>query len=414
MVHENSVESDHGTRVPLEQLYLEHEPRVRWIMHARGVPEAWVDDLVHESFLAVSRRWPSRSPDVPVAVWIGGVARNIAFSHRRTEGRRRKGLSALPDRLADPPPDEVVAERRAWNQLERFAEGLSPKLREVFVLAELGGTPVPEIAAQSGTPVATIHSRLRLARSRFDAHFGDGSDSRRLLRAAARQRAPSEDQRRRSLAALLVAGRDLGVASSLPAAAAGVGGSTAVVWGTIAAVVLATVTTMVVVERALPPAVATRPRAPEPSEPVVEATAAPMPLPRRSPVPVATAPVATPPSAEVSRPSSPRRVGARPKPVVAEPTKLDPAGDPLAEHLAALGSARTQLQKGDYSGALATLDAVDARAPGLQRDHQRLLLRAACGAQEAKRVDAAAAALRRLGAGLGGGPCETPKNGGAK
>lgn len=419
-MHEMSVESNHGARVPLEQLYLEHEPRVRWIMHARGVPDAWVDDLVHESFLAVSRRWASRSLDVPTAVWIGGVARNVAFSYRRTEGRRRRGLSAVPDRPADLPPDEAVAAHHAWREVERFAEGLSPKLREVFVLAELGGTPVPEIAAQCGTPVATIHSRLRLARSRFDAHFsahGEANESRQLLRTAAGEQTPSQNQRRRSLATLLAASRDVGSATSAATVGAGTGASTAVVWGSVAAAVVVSVTAMVVVERALPtvpPRVQPSAVVPSTESPPALASRPPGHADRTSTPPQPTSVVPGVNSPQVASPALdephavPRAANSR-RPMPADPTPGRDV-DPLAAHLGVLARARTQLQQAQYSQALATLDGVTARADGLERDHQRLLLRAACGAGLPKRIDAAAKALGQAGATMGVDPCRSRKN----
>lgn len=423
MVHEMTVQTRPRSRVPLERLYLEHEPRVRWIMHARGVPDALVDDLVHEAFLAISRRWATRDEDLPISVWIGGVARNVAFSHRRAEARRRIGLSALPESPASAGPDDVVAARDAWQQLELFARGLSPKLREVFVLVEVGGAPVPEIAAQSGVPISTVHSRLRLARRRFEAYFGSertASARRELLRTAAAQRNTSESARRRALAGLVAAIPEVSTAASVGSVASGVAGST--LWGGVAVAVAAVVVAMVAIERALPPAedppvdrAALAPiesrtranaRAPNRPDAAPQPAAAPVGISadREGPPDRATrspgVPVRSPGSTlERSRPAE------SPPPVDAPAVSVDP----LATHVAALAAARSSLQRSEHAQALAKLDAVEPRAPGLERDHQRLVLRAACGAKSQRRIEAAHAALRRLGASEGTDPCGAKK-----
>ena len=69
----------------------------------------------------------------------------------------------------DPPePEELVARRDAAAVVERFLDTLDPEQRAVFVLAQLEGLDVPEIARTLGIKLNTAYSRLRLARRRFD------------------------------------------------------------------------------------------------------------------------------------------------------------------------------------------------------------------------------------------------------
>ncbi len=384
--------------VNLEALYLEHEPRVRWVMRARGVPEASVDDLVHESFVAIHRRLPQRDRSVPLATWITGVARNVAFSHRRTEARRRRHLRALPDPAPAATPDEVVAEREAWRAVEGFATTLTPKLREVFLLAEVGGVSVAEVARITGVPVPTLHSRLRLARARFVRHFESARDEparRTLLATAAKEQASTPAARRRSMAALVATvGARPSAATSLALGAKSVLASVAIAAVAVVAVAKSagsnattnattTRTTTRTVARPSPATVTSDPPVlrREPghlADPVSPVRADPKPDPADD-TPAPAARVRAPPPADF-RPIN---------------TTTGAAPDPLAVHVDALARARAALRR--PSETLAILDAVSDRHPALARDHQRLVLQAACAADEQSRAKRAARALRGLG-----------------
>ena len=377
--------------VDLEALYLEHEPRVRWIMHARGIDAGSVDDLVHESFMTIHRRWAQRDRTVPVATWVTGVARNVAFSYRRAEARRQRRLRGMPERPTEPPPDETVAEREAWQELEAFARELSPKLREVFVLADVGGMPVSEIAETSGVPVATLHSRLRLARRRFAAHFGSRRDAEgrgAMLRRAAAEQTPSSAARRRSLALLMASVKV--PSAAVPIAA----GASSKVTGWVVAVVVVGIGGMVAVDQSLD-------QSPERIEPRQRAPVQVASIPERPPAERGSrhAPTEPPPSPSRRRPPSRHRDLPRGNPPH-RPVRVSRPPlprDRLAVHVAALERARTLVKSGSFAAALAALDRVEILAPAIVRDHHRLARRAACAAEREDRARSAAQALADLG-----------------
>jgi len=204
-----------------ESLYREHHSRVRWLLRARGIGEDALEDAVHDVFIAVHRRLPERDSTVSLPIWIARVARNIAFSKRRAHARRLR--RAPPESTAVDPTDlHLEFERReALRTLQGFLDELKPSQREVFVFAELLGMSIPEIAEATSVPLNTLYSRLRLARTRFEAVVETRQDRRtELYRAASRER---ESDKRRRLA-LLVAdlGRATRWARTIVGAAAGV------------------------------------------------------------------------------------------------------------------------------------------------------------------------------------------------
>ena len=72
---------------------------------------------------------------------------------------RDKGLS----------PEQELEQRQARDLLDAVLLGLPLELRSVFILAELEGVPVKDIAELEEIPLGTASSRLRRAREEFSA-----------------------------------------------------------------------------------------------------------------------------------------------------------------------------------------------------------------------------------------------------
>jgi RNA polymerase sigma-70 factor (ECF subfamily) len=149
-------------------VYREHADFVLRVVCQLGVGPLHVEDVVHDVFLVVHRRlheYDGRS----MRSWLYGITRRVVLHHHRGSARtqRREAEHApLPVGVVDPEQRVVLA--RAAELVERFVASLDEDQRIVFVLADLEGTPVPEIAAALGVNVNTIYSRLRLARRRFE------------------------------------------------------------------------------------------------------------------------------------------------------------------------------------------------------------------------------------------------------
>ncbi|MBL4688309.1 MAG: hypothetical protein JKY37_27225, partial [Nannocystaceae bacterium] len=112
----------------------------------------------------------------------------------RSSARRQAAAEGLQEPQAVRQPDEAVARKRAWMQLDEFLAGLDQEQREVFVLAELVGMRVPEVAAVVDAPLNTLYSRLRIARRRFNDRFG--VEHAEMLRRAGEGECPTKKQRR--------------------------------------------------------------------------------------------------------------------------------------------------------------------------------------------------------------------------
>jgi RNA polymerase sigma-70 factor (ECF subfamily) len=138
------------------------------ILRRAGVEARDAEELAQEVFLVLSRRLDQ----VPVASersFLIGTAVRMASDRRKRYARRPPHDELSPSLPGGQSPDEVAELRRARADLDEFLESLPEAQRTVFVLVELEGLTAPEVAAALGIPGGTVASRLRTARSAFEA-----------------------------------------------------------------------------------------------------------------------------------------------------------------------------------------------------------------------------------------------------
>jgi len=135
-----------------------------------GVPEAGVDDAAQDVFWVLARR----QADVRVGAersFLFATATRVASDARKKRSRCREFApefdlaETLVDRSQDPSYD--LERARAREQLDRILDGLAMEQRAVFVLFELEGLSLDEIAELLAIPRGTAASRLRRARVGF-------------------------------------------------------------------------------------------------------------------------------------------------------------------------------------------------------------------------------------------------------
>lgn len=156
---------------PFTEIFQEHFPFVWRCLRGLGVSAADLDDMSQEVFVVVHRRLADLEPGRELRPWLYGILRLVAQNHRRGRQRsqqRHHALACEPLPPAEGPLDSLQARDAA-----RIVSALLPELeetrREVFLLVELEGLSVPEVASALGLPLNTAYSRLRLARADFKA-----------------------------------------------------------------------------------------------------------------------------------------------------------------------------------------------------------------------------------------------------
>jgi RNA polymerase sigma-70 factor (ECF subfamily) len=162
-------------RLTFAQIYDATFPFVWRTVRRLGVDESAVDDVTQDVFVTVYRRLDDFEMRCAPKTWVFGIALGIVRNYRR--GRRRKDAAvplathiASAELVADggADPMEQASRAEAGRMVHQLLEQLDEEKAVVFVMAELEGMTVPEIAELVGVNVNTVYSRLRAARKEFD------------------------------------------------------------------------------------------------------------------------------------------------------------------------------------------------------------------------------------------------------
>jgi RNA polymerase sigma-70 factor (ECF subfamily) len=161
-------------RSEFEAVYREHFRFVWRSVRRLGVLGSSVDDVVQEVFLVVHRRMDDFEGRSSTKTWLYGIMRRVIADHRRTQRRKPAWSEGAPgqlDRVHDTrlPPDASAEQAEQVRLLYRLLDALDDDKREVFILAELEGMTMAEIAEALEVNPNTVSSRLRAARERFQA-----------------------------------------------------------------------------------------------------------------------------------------------------------------------------------------------------------------------------------------------------
>src|SRR5690242_14058809 len=151
----------------LHQLFKETYDGIWRLLRGLGVPADRVDDAAQQVFLV----YAERRADVvrgSEKSFLFGTALRVAHVVRR--GTHREVPGEIEFACSEQPGvDELTDQKRARQVLDHILDQLDPELRDVFVLYELEGFTMPEIAAIVEVPLGTAASRLRRGRERFSA-----------------------------------------------------------------------------------------------------------------------------------------------------------------------------------------------------------------------------------------------------
>jgi RNA polymerase sigma-70 factor (ECF subfamily) len=152
-----------------EALYRGEFKAVCAFLQRLGARGSVLEDLTHDVFLTALRRFDRYDPARPAAPWLKGIAWRLASDHRSLHRHQQE---APEDEGLDVPsaqalPDEAMARLQAQRILQEALATLDLERRTVFVMADIEGHAVTEIAQLMEAPVATTHSRLRLAREQL-------------------------------------------------------------------------------------------------------------------------------------------------------------------------------------------------------------------------------------------------------
>jgi len=158
-----------------ERLFVEYYPWVWRTLRRLGVHPGAVDDAAQHVFLIANERL-AQVPVERERAFLMGVAVRTASNARRTQLRRREepAQDEEPAGEHSKSPEDLLDWKQRREKLDEWLTALSLELRAPFVLFELEGLSLLEIAELLELPLGTIKTRLRRARAIFLEVAGAG------------------------------------------------------------------------------------------------------------------------------------------------------------------------------------------------------------------------------------------------
>lgn len=151
---------------------VERHHEVVWRMLRRmGVPERDADDAAQHVFLTFARRVSEGGEIESDERYLLGVAVRVAANVRR---KRERSLEVATTEIEaasasqEHTPEALLEQKQMRERLDLALSSLADEQRAVFVLFELEGYSLPEIASTFGIPLGTATSRLRRARGHLE------------------------------------------------------------------------------------------------------------------------------------------------------------------------------------------------------------------------------------------------------
>jgi len=157
----------------LRRTAVDHFDDVWRFLRSLGVPRDSLDDATQEVFLRAARKFSIVSPGAEKG-YLFAAAVHVAQELRRKFAREELALDPDDGSLELPSfetPEDSLAQKEQRHLLLGLLDGLPDAMRSVFVLYEIEGQSLSEIATLLGVPMKTVASRLRRARSRFEVRL---------------------------------------------------------------------------------------------------------------------------------------------------------------------------------------------------------------------------------------------------
>ncbi len=151
-------------------LFDHFSPRVNAYLLGQGAASSIAEDLTQEALLALwNKAHLYRREKAAVSTWLFRVARNLWIDRlRKQRGIAYESDDNLAETVSSEPSLDADGER-----LMAVIAGLPNNQAQVIYKSYYEGKSHSEIALETGMPLGTVKSSLRLAIRAFRQHFGE-------------------------------------------------------------------------------------------------------------------------------------------------------------------------------------------------------------------------------------------------
>ncbi|MFN6978833.1 MAG: sigma-70 family RNA polymerase sigma factor [Gemmobacter sp.] len=162
---------DERDRAAFAALFRQFAPRIKAFLMKSGAGEALAEECAQDVMATLWQKAGQYDPArASVATWVFTIARNRRIDMLRRTRPEPEDLPWGPE----PEPDQAEAYEAA-QETKRLGEAIAQlpeKQRALIERAYFGELSHTEIAAETGLPLGTIKSRIRLALDRLRQQLG--------------------------------------------------------------------------------------------------------------------------------------------------------------------------------------------------------------------------------------------------
>lgn len=185
------AENKQAGKEDVEKLVKEYQPQLKSFIRKRVSNKEDAEDILQDVFYQLINTIENTvDPIEQVTAWLYRVARNMIINKGKKkkeeemptsgydeEGNVLKDFSEVLFNDDNPTPETEYLRSLVWQELDIALSELPSEQREVFILTELDGLSVKEIANTMNIPVNTLLSRKHYAvkhlRKRFASLYND-------------------------------------------------------------------------------------------------------------------------------------------------------------------------------------------------------------------------------------------------
>ena len=163
---------DNKDRTAFAQLFRHFAPRVKAFLMKSGASESLAEECTQEVMATLWTKAHMFDPSrASVATWVFTIARNKKIDALRRQRRPEpEELTWGPE--AEPDQADAMSLRQESELLAEAIQSLPEKQRDLIQRAYFGDLTHSEIAEETGLPLGTIKSRIRLALERLRHAMG--------------------------------------------------------------------------------------------------------------------------------------------------------------------------------------------------------------------------------------------------
>jgi RNA polymerase sigma factor (sigma-70 family) len=158
-----------GDTAAFDRVYEVYRPRLFAFLLRLSRSRTTAEDLLDETWLRLVAHAGSLRPDTRLAAWLFTVARNLYWTHRRSNlleaAMAAELLTLWPAHENWPSPFDLAVTGELERKVERALATLPPQHREVLLLVGYEGLTPTEAAAVCGIRPEALRQRLARARA---------------------------------------------------------------------------------------------------------------------------------------------------------------------------------------------------------------------------------------------------------